>query len=46
MAVVQLKCPETGKLVDLVAGSGLEFVDCGVRDLKGVPGEWRLYAAV
>ena len=31
---------------DLVAGSGLEFEDRGVRDLKGVPGEWRLYAVV
>ena len=31
---------------DLVAGSGFEFVDRGVHDLKGVPGEWRLYAAV
>jgi class 3 adenylate cyclase len=31
---------------DLVAGSGLEFEDRGVRELKGVPGEWRLYAAV
>jgi class 3 adenylate cyclase/dienelactone hydrolase len=30
---------------DLVAGSGLEFVDRGVHELKGVPGEWRLYAA-
>jgi pimeloyl-ACP methyl ester carboxylesterase len=29
---------------DLVAGSGLEFVDRGARALKGVPGEWRLYA--
>ena len=29
---------------DLVAGSGLEFEDRGVRELKGVPGEWRLYA--
>ena len=29
---------------DLVAGSGLEFVDRGAADLKGVPGEWRLYA--
>jgi len=29
---------------DLVAGSGLEFDDRGVHDLKGVPGEWRLYA--
>jgi class 3 adenylate cyclase len=29
---------------DLVAGSGLEFEDRGVHELKGVPGEWRLYA--
>ena len=29
---------------DLVAGSGLEFDDRGVHVLKGVPGEWRLYA--
>jgi class 3 adenylate cyclase len=31
---------------DLVAGSGLEFEFRGVHELKGVPGEWRLYAAV
>jgi pimeloyl-ACP methyl ester carboxylesterase len=30
---------------DLVAGSGLRFEDRGARSLKGVPGEWRLYAA-
>ena len=29
---------------DLVAGSGLEFEDRGAAALKGVPGEWRLYA--
>jgi pimeloyl-ACP methyl ester carboxylesterase len=29
---------------DLVAGSRLEFTDRGERHLKGVPGEWRLYA--
>ena len=29
---------------DLVAGSGLSFADRGVQSLKGVPGEWRLYA--
>jgi class 3 adenylate cyclase len=29
---------------DLVAGSGLEFEDRGLHELKGVPGEWRLYA--
>jgi class 3 adenylate cyclase len=30
---------------DLVAGSGLNFSDRGEHALKGVPGEWRLYAA-
>ena len=29
---------------DLVAGSGLTFQDRGQRELKGIPGEWRLYA--
>ncbi|HWQ00963.1 MAG TPA: adenylate/guanylate cyclase domain-containing protein [Gaiellaceae bacterium] len=29
---------------DLVAGSGLAFDDRGVATLKGVPGEWRLFA--
>jgi class 3 adenylate cyclase/pimeloyl-ACP methyl ester carboxylesterase len=29
---------------DLVAGSGLEFDDRGSRELKGVPGEWRVFA--
>jgi pimeloyl-ACP methyl ester carboxylesterase len=29
---------------DLVAGSGIEFEDRGTHELKGVPGEWRLYA--
>jgi class 3 adenylate cyclase len=29
---------------DLVAGSGLEFEERGETELKGVPGEWRLYA--
>ena len=29
---------------DLVAGSGLAFDDRGIRELKGIPGEWRLYA--
>jgi pimeloyl-ACP methyl ester carboxylesterase len=28
---------------DLVGGSGLEFEDRGARELRGVPGEWRLY---
>jgi len=30
---------------DLVAGSGLRFTDRGMHSLKGVPGEWRLFAA-
>ncbi len=30
---------------DLVAGSGLRFADRGSQVLKGVPGEWRLFAA-
>ena len=29
---------------ELVVGSGLEFAERGVHDLKGAPGEWRLYA--
>jgi class 3 adenylate cyclase len=29
---------------DLVAGSGLRFQDRGARSLKGVPGEWHLFA--
>jgi len=31
---------------DLVAGSGLEFEDRGVQTLRGVPGEWRLFAVI
>jgi class 3 adenylate cyclase len=34
----------SGTVKDLVAGSGLEFEDRGVSTLKGVPGEWRLFA--
>ncbi len=29
---------------DLVAGSGITFAERGVRELKGIPGEWRLFA--
>jgi class 3 adenylate cyclase len=29
---------------DLVVGSGLDFGDRGTHELRGVPGEWRLYA--
>jgi class 3 adenylate cyclase len=31
-------------LRDLVIGSGLEFEDRGAHELKGVPGEWQLFA--
>lgn len=31
---------------DLVAGSGIQFEDRGPQILKGVPGEWHLYAVV
>jgi class 3 adenylate cyclase len=34
----------SGTVRDLVAGSGLEFAERGLRDLKGVPGQWPLYA--
>jgi class 3 adenylate cyclase len=30
---------------DLVSGSGIEFADRGIHTLKGVPGEWRIFAA-
>ena len=33
----------SGTVHDLVAGSGLSFEDRGQAELKGVPGEWRLY---
>jgi pimeloyl-ACP methyl ester carboxylesterase len=29
---------------DLVAGSGIGFTDRGTHELKGVPGDWRLFA--
>ncbi len=29
---------------DLVAGSGIEFLDRGRHALKGVPDEWQLYS--
>jgi DNA-binding SARP family transcriptional activator/class 3 adenylate cyclase/predicted alpha/beta hydrolase len=32
-------------VTDLVAGSGLEFSDHGEHELKGVPGQWQLFAA-
>jgi class 3 adenylate cyclase len=32
-------------VVDLVAGSQLQFAPRGTHELKGVPGDWQLYAA-
>jgi class 3 adenylate cyclase len=31
-------------VTDLVVGSGIEFDDRGAHELKGVPGEWQLFA--
>jgi hypothetical protein len=31
-------------VADLVAGSGIPFRDRGAHPLKGVPGDWQLYA--
>jgi pimeloyl-ACP methyl ester carboxylesterase len=45
-----LGCADAGEVVvsgtvkDLVVGSGIEFEDRGERELKGVPGRWRLFA--
>jgi DNA-binding SARP family transcriptional activator/class 3 adenylate cyclase/pimeloyl-ACP methyl ester carboxylesterase len=36
----------SGTVHDLVIGSGLEFEAKGSRTLRGVPGKWRLFAAV
>lgn len=33
-------------LRDLVIGSGLQFEDRGARELKGVPGDWHLFAVI
>lgn len=35
----------SGTVKDLIAGSGIELTDRGVHSLKGIPGEWRVYAA-
>lgn len=34
----------SGTVKDLVVGSGIEFAERGERELKGVPGRWRLWA--
>jgi predicted ATPase/class 3 adenylate cyclase len=35
----------SGTVKELASGAGLRFDDRGVHSLRGVPGEWRLYAA-
>ena len=31
-------------VVDLVAGSGIAFIDRGAHQLKGIPGDWQLFS--
>ncbi len=35
----------SGTVKDIVVGSALELEDRGAHSLRGVPGEWRVYAA-
>jgi class 3 adenylate cyclase len=45
-----MACAEPGEVVvsgtvkDLVVGSGIDFEERGERELRGVPGRWRLFA--
>ena len=34
----------TSTVRDLVTGSGIEFTDRGIQELKGVPGSWHVLA--
>jgi class 3 adenylate cyclase len=34
----------SGTVKDLVVGSGIEFEDRGEQELRGVPGQWRLWS--
>jgi len=36
--------PVSSTVKDLVVGPGLRFTDRGTHQLKGVPGEWHLFA--
>jgi class 3 adenylate cyclase len=36
----------SGTVKDLIAGSGINLAERGMRELKGIPGKWRLYAVV
>jgi class 3 adenylate cyclase len=38
------ECVASSTVKDLVVGSGIQFDDRGAHELKGVPGEWRLYS--
>ena len=35
----------SGTVKNLVSGSGINFQDHGVHQLKGIPDEWRLFSA-
>jgi hypothetical protein len=37
--------PLSSTVKDLIAGAGIRFIERGVHVLKGVPGEWRFFAA-
>ena len=39
------RCCVSSTVKDLVVGSGIEFEPRGARELKGVPGEWSVFAA-
>jgi class 3 adenylate cyclase len=34
----------SGTVKDLIAGSGIELADRGTHELKGIPGDWRVFA--
>ena len=36
----------SGTVKDLVVGSGLEFENLGLRTLRGLPDEWRIFRVV
>ena len=35
----------SGVVAELLAGTGIEFLDLGAQTLRGLPGEWRVFAA-
>ena len=40
------RCSSRAPCKDLVVGSGIDFADRGEHELKGVPGEWRVFRVV